>query len=215
MEDGFTRTSVPHICKEIGISPGNFTFHFPTKEHLLLEMTKMLVLFHFDNIMTVKNNTQDDIIAYCWEITMQIVMCNDNPQARDLYLAIYSHTSTLEMIQEWTARKNLRLFGNRLPDWTYERYRLIENVTSSIERGALAQECGENYTLEDKITLTLDCLLSLYNVEKSERVHCIDYILGADYHTESRKLLKCFTQYVEQLNTKALQNAAERRTNNT
>ena len=38
IEKGYTSAYTTSIANELGISPGNLTFHFPTKEHILAEL---------------------------------------------------------------------------------------------------------------------------------------------------------------------------------
>ena len=209
LERGFTETSVQAISQELGISKGNFTFHFPTKEHLLLELTKYLVKFHTREINIAKSEGLSNVLAYCWEVTAQIAMCEEHPQAKDFYIAIYSHPSTLAYVKEWVAQKNVLLLSKNLPDWSLSRFRLIENVASSIEMSALTEPCTENYTLEDKIIVTLDSLLKLYEISKEDRVKAISDILNIDYREIGKKIFKEFVKYVERLNQQALDDALE------
>lgn len=209
IEKGFTETSVQAISQELGISKGNFTFHFPTKEHLLLELTKYLVKFHTREINIAKSEGLNDLLAYCWEVTAQISMCEDYPQAKDFYLAIYSHPMTIAYIKNWAAEKNVQLLSKILPDWTFERFRLVENAASGIERGALTEPCSEKYTVEDKIVVTLDSLMKLYEVPKKDRQEAIARILEIDYRSIGRKIFEEFVIYVERLNQQALDDALE------
>lgn len=209
VERGFTETSVQAISEELGISKGNFTFHFPTKEHLLLELTKYLAKFHTREINIAKSEGLNNLLAYCWEVTAQIAMCEDHPQAKDFYLAIYSYPSTLAYVKEWAAEKNIRLLAETLPDWTFERFRLVENVASRIEMSALTDACTDTYPLEDKIILTLDSLLKLYEIPKEDRQTAIAQILKIDYRNIGKKIFKEFVAYVERLNQQALDDALE------
>lgn len=211
LEKGFTNTSVKAISNELDISTGNLTFHYPTKEHILLELTKEITNFHKQAIDAVQNNGHDDLFAYCWEITSQITLCEENPQMNDLYLAIYSHPMTLLFVKDWTAEKNYRILGERLSDWTLERFRITENATCCIERSALTEPCTESYTLEDKIRLTLTCLLKIYDISKEEREKVIDEILKTDYRKTGNDLFKQFTKYIEKHNQKNIQEAINER----
>ncbi len=209
VEKGFTATSVQAISEELGISKGNFTFHFPTKEHLLLELTKYLVKFHTREVNIAKSEGLNNLLAYCWEITAQIAMCEDHPQARDFYLAIYSYPSTLAYVKKWAIDKNIRLLSDILPDWTPERFKLVENVASRIEMSALTDACTDTYLLEDKIILTLDSLLKLYEIPKEDRQTAIAQIMEIDYRNIGKKIFKEFVAYVERLNQQALDDALE------
>ena len=42
-ENGFSKTTSTEICKKAGISPGNLTFYFPTKEHILAVLVQMMI----------------------------------------------------------------------------------------------------------------------------------------------------------------------------
>lgn len=209
LEKGFTETSVQAISEELEISKGNFTFHFPTKEHLLLELTKYLVKFHTREINIAKSEGLNNLLAYCWEVTAQIAMCEEHPQAKDFYRAIYAHPSTLSYIKNWTAAKNEALLSDKVPDWTTERFQLVENVASHIEMSALTEPCSEAYPLEDKITLTVDSLLKLYEIPKNERQEAIARILTIDYRGIGKKMFSEFIDYVERLNQQALDDALE------
>ncbi len=206
LEKGFTNTSAKAISNELDISTGNLTFYFPTKEHMLLELTKEITAFHTKCIDKVEKEN-DDLFSYCWEVAAQIMLCEENEQAKDIYLAIYSHPMTLNFVKDWTAKKNQNILGDRLKEWTYERFRRVENVTCCIERSALTESCAENYTIEDKIRLILTCLLKIYDISFEEREKVINKILETDYHKMGHDLLKQLTRYVENQNKQALENA--------
>lgn len=206
LEKGFTNTSAKAISNELNISTGNLTFYYPTKEHILLELTKEITEFHTKCINKVSKE-HDDLFSYCWEISSQIMLCEENEQAKDLYLAIYSYPMTLLYVKDWTAEKNKKILGERLSDWTLERFRRVENVTCCIERSALTEPCTENYTIEDKIRLILTCLLKIYDISFEEREKVINEILKTDYHKMGHDLLKQLTKYVEKQNKQALNEA--------
>jgi len=206
LEKGFTNTSAKAISNELNISTGNLTFYFPTKEHILLELVKEITEFHTKCINKVLKE-HDDLFSYCWEVAAQIILCEENENAKDIYLAIYSHPLTLNYVKDWTAEKNQKILGERLSDWTYEKFRRVENVTCCIERSALTESCTENYTVEDKIRLILTCLLKIYDISLEEREKVIKNILETDYHKMGHDLLKQLTKYVENQNRQALNEA--------
>ena len=42
LEKGYNHASITGISKALGMSPGNLTFYYPTKEHLLAELVDLL-----------------------------------------------------------------------------------------------------------------------------------------------------------------------------
>ncbi len=205
--NGFHHTSAKMICEDVGISPGNLTFWFPAKADILLEFTKKIMSYHTKFIEYNKNKGTEDLFTYCLEIVVQIVLCEERENIRDIYYSMYSEPLTLAYLKDWTAEKNFNILGERLPDWDLKRFRRVANVTCCIERSALVEPCTDEYTLEDKIILTLTCLLKIYDIEKAEREKVIEEILQSDYKQTGHSLLKQLRKYVEKTNKEMLDSA--------
>ena len=210
LEKGYAGTTIKEISEILNISKGNITFYFPTKEHLMLEFTKEIFDFHTRCIERVLQQGYTKLMAYCWEIVAQIALCEDYETMKDIYLSLYSHSSTLEYVKDWVADKNYKLLKDVKPDWTVEKYRMVENVASCIERSALTEPCTENYTFRMKVELILDSLLKLYDVAEEKRNEVIDQILHIDYRAIGKSLHQEFIDYTKRINTAALEAAMQR-----
>ena len=195
--NGFRHTSVKMICEELGISPGNLTFWFPTKADILLEFTKKIMGYHTKFIEYNKSKKKENLYIYCLEIVVQIALCEERENIRDIYYSMYSEPLTMAYLKDWTAEKNLNILGPYLPDWDLKRFRRAANVTCCIERSALAEPCTEDYTLEDKIRLTLTCLLKIYDFGKAEREKVISEILATDYQKIKNEMLKQLDEFLK------------------
>lgn len=195
--NGFHHTSAKMICEEVGISPGNLTFWFPTKADILLEFTKKIMSYHTKFIEYNKSKKEKNLYTYCLEIIVQIALCEEKENIRDIYYSMYSEPLTMAYLKDWTAEKNLCILGSYLPDWDLKRFRRAANVTCCIERSALAEPCSEDYTLEDKIWLTLTCLLKIYDFEKEERERVIAEILATDYQKIKADMLKQLEEFLK------------------
>ena len=194
--NGFHKTSAKMICEEVGISPGNLTFWYPTKADILLEFSKKIMTYHTKFIEYNKSESEDNLLTYCLEIVVQIILCEERENIRDIYYSMYSEPLTLAYLKDWTAEKNLDILGSYLPDWDLKRFRRAANVTCCIERSALAEPCTEDYTLEDKIWLTLTCLLKIYDFDKEQREKVIKEILATDYHKIKDGMMKKMDEYL-------------------
>lgn len=195
--NGFHHTSTKMICEDVGISPGNLTFWFPTKVDILLEFTKKIMNYHTKFVEYNKSKDEENLFIYCLEIVVQIVLCEERENIRDIYYSMYSEPLTMAYLKDWTAEKNLDILGKFLPDWDLKRFRKTANVTCCIERSALAEACSEDYTLEDKIRLTLTCLLKIYDFSKEDREKVIDRILKTDYQKIKTEMLKQLDEFIK------------------
>ena len=196
LEKGFRNTSAKMICEQVGISPGNLTFWFPSKADILLEFTKKIMSYHTKFIEYNKNKKEENLYTYCLEIVVQIALCEEKENIRDIYYYMYSDPLTMSYLKDWTAQKNLDILGPYLPEWDLKRFRRTANVTCCIERSALAEPCTEEYTLDDKIRLTLTCLLKIYDIEKNARDKVIDEILATDFKKIKSNMLKQLDEYL-------------------
>ena len=195
--NGFRNTSAKMICNDVGISPGNLTFWFPTKADILLEFTKKIMNYHKKFIEDNKSKGAENLYTYCLEIVVQTALCEERENIRDIYYSMYSEPLTMAFLKDWTAEKNLDILGSYLPDWDLTCFRRAANVTCCIERGALSEPCTEDYTLEDKIWLTLTCLLKIYDFEKEDRETVISQILATDYHKIKNEMLKQLDEFLK------------------
>ena len=69
LEKGFTHTTVSSIAKELHMSTGNLTFHYPTKDHLLAELVDMLCKFQWKQIEKEADDGISSVLAICLELT--------------------------------------------------------------------------------------------------------------------------------------------------
>lgn len=111
LERGYTNVLVSDIVGEIGISKGNLTFYFPTKEHLLAELIHRLCDFQWE-LMGKTAAEKNPLTAYLLEITAMTASYCENPVARELYVSAYTSQLSLEIIRENDTRKAKRSLRN-------------------------------------------------------------------------------------------------------
>lgn len=192
LEKGFSATTQRMIAEESGIGLGTLTYHFRTKEDLLRLLMEELMDFHSDVIEESIARTDNKLLSYAVEITVQIALCENDKKAWDLYYSAYSHPHTFSVIKEWASRKTYNLLGEMLPQLNESDFRNIENVTSGIELAAFTTPCDRYFTLEDKITLIIDSMMKMYDIPKEKRTQTVDKIKQFDYEAVSKKLFEKF-----------------------
>ncbi len=197
LSEGYTHTTLRQIAEDSGVKLGVITYHFRTKEDLLLLLAEELMDYHAD-IIEEASKVDDVLYAYSMEIVTQIVICEMNIKMWDLYHAIYAHPITYEHIKSWAAIKNYHLFCDRLPERTESDFREKEIIASGIEFAALKSFCDRNLTLERKISLILNSLLVLYETPKDERQKVIEKVLSSDYKQAAQQLLKEFGENLKE-----------------
>ncbi len=197
LQNGYSNTTLKMISADCGLRQGTIAYHYHTKEDMLKHLVEELMDYHSDVIEDTNEETEDELFSYAMEIAVQIALCENDRKAWDIYYSAYSNPQTFKLIKDWAAKKNYMLLKNRLPDWSESDFRHIENATSGIELAALMSPCNRYYSLEDKIVLTLDSMLKIYEVPKSERDATVEKIKSFDYEKTGKNL---FDKFVSRLN---------------
>lgn len=207
LTQGYTNTSTKKLAKALGISVGNLAYHFPTKEHLLAEMTERLCDYHLLVMETEIDEGRTSLLAYLLELTSMMAICDENEVAKDLYTSIYKNPMTLEIIRKADSEKAKHIFTEYCPDWTDEDFTLTENAVSGIEYASIMKENAEAFSLDKRIVKTLRMVMKAYNVPADIREQKIQKVLRIDYRKIGRQFVKGFTEYVEMINERALNEA--------
>lgn len=204
LEKGFTETSVKSICEQLTISTGNLTFHYPTKEHLLAVLVKMLCGFQWQMMERSVDEGSSSVMALCLELPAMAAICEENSIAKDFYLSAYTHPMTLAIIRGNDLQKTKRVFRQYCTDWTQERFTEAEILVSGIEYATL-MTAGPAVEMDLRIAGALEQILGIYGVPEELRKKKLDKVLQIDYRKLGRRMLKEFMEYVYEISEEDLE----------
>lgn len=204
LEQGFSDTSVKQISDTLNISTGNLTFHYPTKEHLLAVLVKMLGDFQRETMEIALDEGSSPLMALCLELPAMAAICEENNVARDFYLSAYTHPMTLDIIRTNDQRKAKRLFADYCSHWQEWNYAEAETLVSGIEYTTLMNTpCSPELPI--RIAGALKAILKIYGVPDAECEECIQTVMNMDYRSIGRRVLKEFTAYVRGISEEQLE----------
>ncbi len=202
LENGYTETPIKAICNELDMSPGNVTFYFPSKEHLLAELIDRLCEFQWKMMEVEANEGFSSIMAICLELTAMATMCEDDEIAKDLYISAYSSPLCLERIRKNDAERAKQVFSEYRKDWTDEQFAEAEILVSGIEYATL-MTAGDEVPLETRIAGALNNILGIYGVPEELRQLKTEKVFAMDYRDTGRRVLRDFKNFVEEENEQA------------
>ena len=195
LEKGYSQAYVTTIAKQLGISTGNLTFHFPTKEHLLTEIVNELMVFQ----NAADNNEGDEIspvAAYFRELMVIAAVYEENPNVKDLVTAAYTHSMSLEVIRRYDSQKAVERFGKYCEGWTQKDYIKAESIVSGIEYAMLMTEHTQGISLEERVSSALYAIMMIYQVPEEEGKVFVEQVLAMDYHNIGRNVFDMFCEYI-------------------
>lgn len=210
LEKGFTETSNKEICDILGISPGNLTFHYPQREHVLTEFVKELCDFQWRMIDVLEHEDKSPLLALCIEFATNAAIAEESNAMRDIYIASYTHPMPLAVIRENDTKKTQQIFAEFNPDWTEEQYMVMENLYSAIEYGMFSSAGQEGISLDMRVACGLDAAMRLYNVPEALRNQKIEKIIAMDYRRFGKKILSDFKDYITAVNWQAVETTRQK-----
>lgn len=206
---GYSQTTISAISKELDMSPGNLTFHFTTKEHLLAELVDLLCDFQWKLMEEEANEGYSSIIAICLELTSMASACEDDSVIKDFFISAYTSPMCLEIIRKNDTKRAKNVFKDYCPDWTDEQYAEAEILCSGIEYATL-MTANDPVTLETRINGALTHILGVFGIPEEIRNQKIQKVFAMDYRSLGKRVLKEFREYVEQANEQAFLNLLKR-----
>lgn len=203
LEKGYSNTSIKMICDELEMSPGNVTFYFRTKEHLLAELVDILCNFQRKMMEKEADEGVSSVMAMCLELSTMVVMCEEDENVKEFLFSAYTSPMGLEIIRNNDAQKAKEVFKDYCPDWTDDQFMEAEVLASGVEYATL-MTTEDILPIETRISGALNNILGIYQVPEEIRKMKIDRLLNMDYRKIGRKVLRNFKKYVEQANEQAL-----------
>ena len=202
LQKGYSRTTVSAIAKELNMSTGNLTFHYPTKEHLLAELADMLCHFQWRLMEEEANDGFSSIMALCLELTSMASACEHDEVIKDFFLSTYTSPLCLAIIRENDTNRAMEVFKDYRPDWTREQFAEAEILVSGIEYGTL-MTAGQPVALETRITGALNNILGIYGIPEEVRNAKLAKVFAMNYRDLGKRVLSEFKKYVKESYDKA------------
>ena len=202
LEKGYSGTTVSAISKELEMSPGNLTFHFPTKEHLLAELVDLLCSFQWVRMEEEANEGFSSIMAICLELTSMASACEDDPVIKDFFISSYTSPMCLEIIRRNDTDRAKKVFGDYCRDWTHEQFAEAEILCSGIAYATL-MTAEDPVSIETRISGALNNILQIYGIPEEIRQAKIRKVFAMDYKNLGRQVLMEFKEYVKNANEQA------------
>ncbi len=196
---GYSLTTVQMVSTELGISKGNFTFYFRSKEDILAVLTDLLCKYQWKMIKEEADNGISSLLALCFELMTMASACEENEVAKDFFVSSYQSPKCLEIIHNNDTARAKEVFSEYCPDWTDEQFREAEILVAGIEHATL-NAIDKTVPLETRISGALNTIMTIYNVPEEIRKTKIDKVLAMDYRSIGKRIFKEFKEYVEQSN---------------
>ena len=196
LEVGYSKTSPQMIAKELGISTGNLTYYYPTKEHLLEVLVGMLCDFQIKLLEYEAKEGMDSIMSVCIELMTVAAACENSEVAKDFFVSTFQSQKCLNYICKSHIARSKKIFAEQCKDWTDEQFAEAEILILGIDYAAIIST-NAPLAFDVRIGGALNQILSIYNVPEEIRNEKIKKVLAMDCIGIGKMVLREFISFVE------------------
>ena len=201
-ERGYSATSPKMIASALDISPGNLTYHFPTKEHLLSVVVQMLCEFQWKLLSIEAEKGIDSVGSVCLEMMTVAAACQEDEIARDFFTAAFQSKMCRDYLRNDHINRAKRIFADHCSDWTDEDFVQAELLIMGIQYTTITAD-DSILPLKTRIRGALEYILNIYGIDNRTRQKEIDKVLQMDCRQLGRNVLTEFIKYINETNEQA------------
>ncbi len=198
LKNGFTHTTIKDVSAEAKINSSSFNNHFRTKEDVLCELVAFVLGQQFSAASKlIAGKTEDRLLFYAVETTLQLHIVEMNENLRDVYSAAYSLPKPSAMIQQTITGKWESVFKEHLPHLETKDFYKLEIATGGIMRGFMTIPCDMWFTMDQKIESFLECTFKLYDVPKEKIREAIAFTKEFDFVRVAKETIETIFKLLE------------------
>ena len=190
LEQGYTATTVREIAEKSGININAMIRAFGSKENILCQLVEYVLEGQFAATeQFLKGVTDDPVLFYAAETTLQLYMAESSEQIRDLYSAAYSMPESSALIMRSITGKLEQLFKAYQPNLEAKDFYEFEIATGGVMRGFMTVPCDLYFTMERKVRRFIECVFRIFQVPEEKTEEAIAFVSRFDYPTLARQTI--------------------------
>lgn len=182
LAQGYANTSLREIAAAADMNIGSLMHLFSSKEKLLAELVAYVLEAQFQAAdKLVAGQTDDKLLTWAAETTLQLYIAESSEHIRELYLMSYSLPTTSDVIQRTISKKMTHHFAELHPDYEEKDFYEIEIATSGIIRGFMGVPCDMYFTMERKVSRFLEVAFLVYRAPDEKIAEAISFVKRFDF----------------------------------
>ena len=195
---GFNQTTVKEISAAAGVSTNTIFYEMKSKDEMLVELVRYVLEGQFRATAKMLNGITDDkILFYAAETTLQLHMAESSEYIRELYGAAYSLPKSTEYIQKTITGKLEEIFKEHLPHLETKDFYELEVASGGIMRGFMTIPCNMYFTMERKVRRYLETTLLVFRVPDEKINESITFVSQFDFTKIAADVIQSMIEELE------------------
>lgn len=182
LENGYGATTIKKIAAKAGTNTGSLQNLFRSKEDILCGIVNFVLEEQFNATTDFLNGVTDDkILFYAAETTLQLYMAESNEKIREMYAVAYSLPKSMEIIQNTITGKLEYIFKEHLPELETKDFFRLEIASGGIMRSFMALPCNIWFRMNDKVESFLTATFRVFLLPEEKIREAIEFVSRFDY----------------------------------
>ncbi len=163
---------------------------FENKENLLCELVTFVLEGQFTATVNLLDGiTDDNLLFWAAETTLQLYIAENNENIRELYIASYSLRKSSSIIYQTIAAKMEVYLKHLNPTYEAKDFYELEIATGGIIRGFMSVPCDMYFTMERKVKRYLEASFAVYGAPKEKALEAIQFVSRFDFETIAQRVI--------------------------
>ncbi len=198
LEKGYLNSTMKEICSLAGVNYGSMMFVFRNKENILSELVGFVLDGQFEYTeRLLADKTDDKILFYAVETTLQLYMAESSEHIRELYSLSYSQSASSDIIYNKITTKLSEIFKEQYPDFTSAEFYEKELASAGIMRNYMTRPCGIYFTMERKVRAFLENTFLIYEVSREKINQAVAFVSQFDFPSLADDMMGNMLSYLE------------------
>lgn len=199
LEKGYTNTTILEIADAAEINRGSLLNLFRNKEDILAALVEYVLEGQFSAAeKMLAGRTDDKILFYAAETTLQLYMAESSEYIRDLYSCAYSLPKSMDIIQHTITAKLENIFKEHLPDFGTLDFYMLEIASGGVMRAFMSVPCTIWFPMEQKVKAFLQATFKIYDVPPEKIAEAIAFVSQINYKTVAKATIDNMIDYLEE-----------------
>lgn len=198
LEQGYHKTTLRDISNAAGVAYSSLINVFGSKEGMLAELVAFVLEGQFEaTAKLLSGKTEDKILFYAAETTLQLYMAESHEHIREMYSVSYTLSETSRIIYDTITHKLEDIFKEHLPELETKDFYCLEIASGGIMRSFMTVPCDMFFTMDMKIRFFLETTFRVYKVSEEKIAEAIAFVGQFDFKTIAEKVIENMLGYLE------------------
>ena len=198
LDKGYVNSTMKEISSLAGVNYGSMMFAFRSKEEILSELVGIVLDGQFESTARLlTGKTEDKILFYAAETTLQLYMAESSEHIRELYTLSYSQSASSNIIYEKITVKLAEIFKEQYPNYTQGEFYEKELASAGVMRNYMTRPCGIYFTMDRKVRAFLENTFLLYEIPREKISEAIEFVSQFDWKRIARDVIDNMLAYFE------------------